>query len=363
MYRSDLSTEFAVRDLGNLNYFLGIEVIQHGGSIILSQRKYIAYLLKRTTMNGAKTVCTPLAANTKILRVGSNKFDNPTMYRFVVGALQYLHLTRPDIAVAVAKVCQYMHDPNEEHWELVKRILRYLKHTVEYGLAIRKSTDLSLHAYSDSDWAGNLDDRLSTSGYCVYFGGNLISWSARKQHTVSKSSTKAEYRGIAIATSELVWIQSLLKELGIPVSTPSLWCDNLGATYLTVNPVFHARTKQIEIDYHFFRERVDNKQLEVKFISSKDQIADIFTKVLASPRFQYLRDNLNIRQLMLNLRGLLRIQQLKPISVALLALILYHASYQRIFPQSQFYDLYQRHDLCNISVIIIHVISSLFRLM
>ncbi|XP_026415863.1 uncharacterized protein LOC113311235 [Papaver somniferum] len=140
-------------------------------------------------MDGAKPVCTPLAANTKILRVGSNKFDNSTMYRSVVRALQYLHLTRPDIVVAVAKVFQYMHDPYEEHWELVKRILRYLKRTVEYGLAIRKSTDLSQYAYSDSDWAGNLDDRRSTSGYCIYFGGNLISWSARKQCTVSKSST------------------------------------------------------------------------------------------------------------------------------------------------------------------------------
>ncbi|XP_026420270.1 uncharacterized protein LOC113316270 [Papaver somniferum] len=144
-------------------------------------------------MDGAKPVCTPLASNTKIVRVGSNKFDNPTMYKSVVGALQYLHLTRPDIVVAVAKVCQYMHDSYEEHWELVKRILRYLKHTVEYGLAIRKPTDLSLHAYSDSDWEGNLDDRRSTSGYCIHFGGNLISWSARKQRTVSKSNTEAEY--------------------------------------------------------------------------------------------------------------------------------------------------------------------------
>lgn len=214
-----------------------------------------------------------------------------------------MHLTRPDISVAVNKTCQFMHDPYVEHWELLKRILRYLKHTVDHGLFLRASSDNSLHAYSDADWEGNLDDRRSTSGYCIYFGGNLISWSAYKQKTVSKSSTEEKYRGIAIATSELIWIQSLLKELGIATTSPTLWCDNLGAIYLTANPVFHARTKHIEIDYHFVRERVAGKELQVRFISSKDQLADIFTKGLASPRFQYLRDKLSIRKLQLDLRG------------------------------------------------------------
>ncbi|XP_026434650.1 uncharacterized protein LOC113332307 [Papaver somniferum] len=164
-------------------------------------------------MDAAKPVSTPLPKNANICTHGSVKFEDPNLYHSVCGALQYLHLTRPDIAVVVNKVCQYMHNPFVEHWDLVKRILRYLKHTVHYGLVFRPSADTTLHAYSDSDWAGSLDDRRSTSGYGNYFGSNRISWSARKQKTVSKSSTEVEYKGIAIATSELIWLQSLLHAL------------------------------------------------------------------------------------------------------------------------------------------------------
>ncbi|XP_026444323.1 uncharacterized protein LOC113344595 [Papaver somniferum] len=219
----DLSVVFALKDLGDLSFFLGIELLRKWKELILTQRKYVTDLLRKTKLDGVKPVNTPLAVNVKIQKQGTKRFHDSTLYRSVVGALQYLHLARPDISVAVNKVCQYMHDPYEENWELVKRIIRYLKNTVNYGLHIRSSSDFSLQAYSDADWAGSLDDRRSTSVYCIYFGGNLISWSARKQKTVSKSSTEAEYRGIAIATSEIKWIQSLLQELGVQISPPILW--------------------------------------------------------------------------------------------------------------------------------------------
>jgi hypothetical protein len=150
----------------------------------------------------------------------------------------------------------------------MKRILRYLKQTISLGFLICRQSSSTLHAFSDSDWAGYPDDRRSTSSYCVFFGSNLLSWSSRK---VSRSSTEAEYRAIANATIEVTWIQSLLCELGIFLhSSPTLWCDNIGATYLTANPVFHARTKHIEIDWHFVRKKVASGCLSVRFLSTKD---------------------------------------------------------------------------------------------
>jgi hypothetical protein len=195
----------------------------------------------------------------------------------------------------VNRVCQFLSAPTTNHWAAVKRILRYLHATSDLGLCITKSGSSFLSAFSDADWAGNPDDRRITGGYAIYFGGNLISWSSRKQPTISRSSTEAEYKAVANATLEVIWIQVLLCELGISQPRPpSLWCDNIGATYLSANPIFHRRTKHVEVDYHFVRERVASRQLEVRFISSKDQIADIMTKPLPVTAFSNLRHNLHL---------------------------------------------------------------------
>jgi hypothetical protein len=179
----------------------------------------------------------------------------------------------------------------------VKRILRYLKACTRMGIQIYESNSTMVSAYSDVDWAGCSDDRRSTGGYAVYLGSNLVSWSARKQAMVSRSSTESEHKTLVNATAEIMWIQTLLYELKISSPhTAKVWCDNMGAKYLSSNPVFHGRTKHIEVDYHFVRERVSRKLLEVDFVSTRDQVTDGFTKPLAARQLENFKYNLNLRK-------------------------------------------------------------------
>jgi histone deacetylase 1/2 len=293
----DLKQDFALKDLGDLHYFLGIEVRKNKEGIILSQEKYARDILARVGMLKCKPSVTPLSASEKLSKYEGDLLSpsDSTKYRSIVGALQYLTLTRPDLAFSVNKVCQFLHSPTTVHWSATKRILRYIMHTLDVGLRIRKSNSVLVSAFSDADWAGSIDDRRSTGGFAIYLGSNLVSWSARKQATVSRSSTEAEYKAMANATAEVIWVESLLAELGLKLRQPScLWCDNLGATYLSANPVFHARAKHIEIDFHFVRERVAKRQLQVRFIASSDQVADGFTKALPAHKLEVFRSNLNL---------------------------------------------------------------------
>jgi histone deacetylase 1/2 len=297
---AQLRSEFSVKDLGVLHYFLGIEVQSPSpGCLLLRQRKYALELLARAGMLKCSPATTPMPSSERLCSVDGDALssEEATRYRSIVGGLQYLTVTRPDLSFVVNKVCQYLHEPRTPHWSAVKRILRYVRYTIDCGLQFWASPSTLLSAFSDADWAGNMDDRRSTGGYAIFYGGNLIAWSARKQSTVSRSSTESEYKALADATAELVWVQSLLRGLGRPQAQPPvLWCDNIGATYLSLNPVFHARTKHIEVDFHFVRERVARKQLQIRFISSKDQVADIFTKPLPLPLYVHCRHNLNLSQ-------------------------------------------------------------------
>nr|XP_020150416.1 uncharacterized mitochondrial protein AtMg00810-like [Aegilops tauschii subsp. strangulata] len=224
----DLQCDFALKDLGNLHYFLGIEVKRKNNGILLTQEKYANDLLKRVAMQHCKPSDTPLSVSEKLSIEDGDQLsgEDGTRYMSTVGALQYLTLTRPDIAFAVNKVCQFHHSPISIHWTAVKRILRYIKGTLGVGLKITKSKSTLVSAFSNADWAGSPDDRRPTGGFAVYFGDNLVSWSARKQAIVSMSSTEAEYKSLANATAEIIWIQTLLKELGRELQRSFLRLDS-----------------------------------------------------------------------------------------------------------------------------------------
>ncbi|RVW36918.1 Retrovirus-related Pol polyprotein from transposon RE2 [Vitis vinifera] len=200
-----------------------------------------------------------------------------------------------DISYVVNKLSQFMHCPISDHWNAAKRLLQYLCGTLTHGLFLHKANTLSLHAFSDADWAGNKDDYTFTSAYIVYLGRHPISWLSKKQRTIARSSTKVEYRSFASTISEINWICSLLTELGVTIPTPLvIYCDNVGATYLCFNPVFHSRMKHVAIDYHFIQDQVQSGALHVTHVSSTDQLVDTLTKLLPRSRFQELRVKIGI---------------------------------------------------------------------
>ncbi|KAM1098076.1 hypothetical protein ACFX19_015649 [Malus domestica] len=233
----------------------------------------------------SKPCNTPCLPYTRLLKDDGKPFHDPALYRSVVGALQYLTFTRPDIAFSVHQVCQFMHCPMESHFLAVKRILQHLKGTMDYGVQLSKE-DLCLTTFSDADCVGDPNDRRSTTGLVVYLGSSPISWSSKKQNTVSKSSTEAEYRALSSTAAEIDWITQLLKFIQIDVSCPmTLFYDNLSAIALAYNLVMHQRTKHIEVDIHFVWERVAKKLLQLQFVSSNEQFANILTKGLSTPLF------------------------------------------------------------------------------
>lgn len=304
-----LQSTFAVKDLGPLSYFLGIEVAACKEGIFLSQHKYMIDLLHRHKMDGVKPVHTPAA--TKQASV-SGSVDS-TEYRSAIGGLQYLTITRPDIAFTVNRLAQHMSSPTCDAWHSVKQLFRYLKGTLHHGTLLRRTDNLTLTAYSDSDFGGDLSDCKSTSAYIVFLGKTPISWGSRKQCAVARSSAEAEYRSLATTASEICWLRHLFDDLRIPfTTTPRLLCDNMGATRLALNPVQHSRMKHIAIDLHFVRDLASKGLLVVSYVSTQDQLADLLTKPLARTRFQDLRSKISVANGTSILRGRISQDYLEP---------------------------------------------------
>ncbi|RVW88439.1 Retrovirus-related Pol polyprotein from transposon RE1 [Vitis vinifera] len=245
-----LDSIFTLRDLGQLSYFLGIEVFYHEGSMNLSQTKYVSDLLHRTEMFDTKPAKTPGAVGKNLSKFDGDPMNEVTQYRSVVGALQYLTITRPDIAFAEQ----------------------------QDGLLLSPSTNLTIEGFSDADWGAQPDD----------------------------SSAESEYRGLALATAEIIWMQALLQELCVPIpAIPLLWYDNISAYHMAKNPMFHARTKHIEIDLHFIRDQVIRGKIQLHFVPTEDQPIDLLTKHLTSSRFLSLKSQLCIAPRPFHLRGMI----------------------------------------------------------
>jgi hypothetical protein len=290
-----LAKEFEIKDLGYLKYFLGMEVARSRKGIYVSQRKYVLDLLKETGMLGCKPADTPMDSTKKIGAENDSIPVDRGRYQRLVGRLIYLSHTRPDIGFAVSFVSQFMNNPTEDHMAAVNRILRYLKMTPGRGLLYKKCDNRNIEIYTDADWAGNIIDRRSTSGYCSYVWGNLVTWRSKKQHVVSRSSAESELRALALGICEGMWIQRLLKELGMESLTPiQMHCDNQAAISIAKNPVHHDRTKHIEIDRHFITEKIEKNIVHLIYTPTRSQIADILTKALPRTNFEELSHKLGM---------------------------------------------------------------------
>lgn len=250
--KASLHSTFKMNDLGSLNYFLGIEVLQESNGVFMTQKKFSNEFLSEFTDSSLLIHHNPLPTHFQLKTTNGDLLSDPLQYWRVVGKLNYLTHTRPDLSFVIQFLSQSMTEPRTAHWDAVMHTLGYVKHTISQGLLFTNNPSFELLPYCDSDWASCPNTRRSVSGYFISLGGCPLSWKSKKQHTVSLSSAEAEYRSLIRITAELAWLARLLEELRVPNLVPiSVKCDSQAAIHIARNPVFHERTKHIEIDCHF----------------------------------------------------------------------------------------------------------------
>ncbi|KAL7585123.1 hypothetical protein Lser_V15G44364 [Lactuca serriola] len=298
LLKQQLSAKFKLKDLGSLGYFLGLEVAKSKEGIFVSQRNYTLQLIEDLGFLAAKPVSTPMDLRNNLQSDKGDLFDDPARYRRLVGRLLYLNITRPDISFSVQKLSQFMSSPRIPHYQAACHLVKYLKQSPGQGIFLSATSNFRLIAFCDADWGKCLDSRRSITGFCIFLGDSLISWKSKKQATISRSSAEAEYRAIASTTCEIIWLRQLLRDFDINNTEATLlFCDNDSAIKIASNPIFHERTKHLEIDLHFVQERVLNQTIRLMPIKSEFQLADLFTKPLPSTKLLPLMSKMSLKNI------------------------------------------------------------------
>ncbi|KAJ9541354.1 hypothetical protein OSB04_027860 [Centaurea solstitialis] len=289
-----MKTEYKMSMMGELTYFLGLQIKQSEKGIFINQGKYVLDMLKKFDLTSCTPMKTPMATPLSLDEDSKGKPGDVTLYRGMIGSLLYLTASRPDIMYSTCLCARYQAEPKESHLTAVKRIFRYLKGTPNLGLWYSKDSGFDLTTYSDSDFAGCKIDRKSTTGGCHLLGGKLVSWTSKKQNSVSTSTVEAEYVAAGIRCAQVLWLRNQLQDYDIQLSKIPIYCDNTSAIAIANNPVLHSKTKHIEVRYHFIRDHVMNGDIELHFVPTEYQLADLFTKPLDVTRFNMLISELGM---------------------------------------------------------------------
>lgn len=290
-FKTNLMSVFDMKDLGKAKGFLGIRLIRNkeAGSISIDQKKYIHNMIDRFNMRDCNPVLTPMELQCKLSKTAKkDMIDVP--YQELIGSLLFLaRITRPDIIYAVNYLSSFNNCHSQEHWTAAKRVIRYLKGTINKKIVYSRGSnqDIQIKGFCDADFASNPEDRRSTTGFVFLMSGGAITWNSKKQPTIALSTTEAEYMALSTAVQETLWLNNLKKEILPKVPKIILHVDNQSAIQLAKNATFHNRTKHIDVKHHFVREAIEADLLELKYIGTKEMTADIFTKALTKPIIEY----------------------------------------------------------------------------
>jgi hypothetical protein len=288
-----------MKDLGPAEYILGIQIIRDpdGSHLRLSQRAYLESVLRRFNMQDCAPVQTPMEPGLKLEMLPATQQPADVPYQAAIGSLMYAMLgTRPDLAYSVSYLSRFAARPSHDAWKAVKRVMRYIRGTLDYGLVYcRSQTTSRLLGYSDADWSNCPDSSRSVSGYTFMLAGGAVSWASARQPCVALSSTEAEYIALTEAAKEAIWLRTFFAEIGRPLSAPlDILGDNQGAIALGKNPEFHKRTKHIRRRYHFIREAVDAGDVHIAFVPTRQMVADVLTKAMSRDLHSVHRSGLGV---------------------------------------------------------------------